>query len=223
MYKYIFYILLLFAVLGCKRSDKPQSTQVEQEQMGEARIYPGRTIPYSEKFRDNNHRHIAAAEALGISPVATRAEAEKMHRKLREVKTCDYYIVDPLTHSMPYLVPDAYEELQRIGKGFAEILQRNDMPLYRFRVTSILRTDEDIKSLQRGNVNSISNSAHRYGTTFDIAYLHYDKRTRTNDYTPEDNLKLVLGQVLLNEQRAGRIYVKYEWRQGCFHITTIKN
>lgn len=35
----------------------------------------------------------------------------------------------------------------------------------------------------------------------------------------QDNLKLVLGQVLLNEQRAGRIYVKYEWQQACFHIT----
>jgi hypothetical protein len=35
----------------------------------------------------------------------------------------------------------------------------------------------------------------------------------------EDNLKLVLGQVLLNHQRAGKIFVKYEAKQSCFHIT----
>jgi hypothetical protein len=28
-----------------------------------------------------------------------------------------------------------------------------------------------------------------------------------------------LGQVLLNRQRRGRIYVKYEKKQSCFHIT----
>jgi hypothetical protein len=38
----------------------------------------------------------------------------------------------------------------------------------------------------------------------------------------QDNLKLVLGQVLLNEQRAGNIYVKYEKKQACFHITVRK-
>ena len=40
----------------------------------------------------------------------------------------------------------------------------------------------------------------------------------------EDNLKLVLGQVLLNHQRAGKIYVKYEWKQILFpyHGTAVK-
>jgi hypothetical protein len=39
------------------------------------------------------------------------------------------------------------------------------------------------------------------------------------EYMHQDNLKLVLGQVLLNHQRAGKIYVKYEHKQACFHIT----
>jgi hypothetical protein len=83
-----------------------------------------------------------------------------------------------------------------------------------------LRTQADVSFLQKsGNVNATSNSCHCYGTTFDLAYYRYDKVTRTNEYMHEDNLKLVLGQVLLNEQRAGRIYVKYEKKQACFHIT----
>ena len=87
-------------------------------------------------------------------------------------------------------------------------------------MTSVLRTQEDIKYLQRsGNINSVTQSCHCYGTTFDLAYMRYDKVTRTREYMHEDNLKLVLGQVLLNHQRAGKIYVKYEWKQSCFHVT----
>lgn len=185
-------------------------------------IYPGRSIKYSEKFRDNQSKHIAAAQAIGLKTRAqNREQAEHLKKQLCKINSTENYILDSLTHSIPYLVPKAAAELDSIGAGFAAILERNNLPHYRFRVTSVLRTDEDIKKLQRsGNVNSVSNSAHCYGTTFDIAYLHYDKVTRTRDYVPEDNLKLVLAQVLLNEQRAGRIYVKYEWRQGCFHITT---
>ena len=94
------------------------------------------------------------------------------------------------------------------------------MPHYRFYVTSVLRTQEDIRYLQRsGNINSVTQSCHCYGTTFDLAYMRYDKVTRTRDYMHEDNLKLVLGQVLLNHQRAGKIFVKYEAKQSCFHIT----
>lgn len=184
--------------------------------------YPGRTIKYAEKFRDNNHKHLKAAKAIGLQEhPKDRAAAERQKKQLRLIQSTENYILDSLTHSVPYLVPKAAAELDSIGVGFANILARNGLPHYRFRVTSILRTDEDIKSLQKsGNINSVSNSAHCYGTTFDIAYLHYDKVTRTRDYVPEDNLKLILAQVLLNEQRAGHIYVKYEWKQGCFHITT---
>ena len=129
-------------------------------------------------------------------------------------------MVDDLTHSIPYLVPQAAAELESIGREFADILQRNGLPHYRFYVTSVLRTQHDVKHLQKsGNVNATTQSCHCYGTTFDLAYFRFDKVSKTREYMHQDNLKLVLGQVLLNEQRAGRIYVKYEWKQACFHIT----
>lgn len=195
------------------RLDIPETNRV---------IYPGRSIDYKSKFRDNQDKHIAAAEQKGLRQRPhNRQTASKMLSELRLVRTCDNYVVDELDHSVPYLVPNAKKELDAIGEGFAEILQRNGMPHYRFHVSSVLRTQEDVTRLQKsGNINSVTNSAHCYGTTFDIAYTHYDKVTRSCDYTPEDNLKLVLAQVLLNEQRAGHIYVKYEWKQCCFHITS---
>ena len=183
--------------------------------------YPGRTFSYKDKFRDTQAKQVRAAKAIGLkSPPQNRQEAAKMRGQLSLIKSNDNYVVDSLTHSIPYLVPAAARELERIGEGFAEILQRNGLPHYRFYVTSVLRTKDDVKHLQKsGNVNATSQSCHSYGTTFDLAYFRFDKVSRTREYMHQDNLKLVLGQVLLNEQRAGRIYVKYEYKQACFHIT----
>ncbi len=183
--------------------------------------YPGRTFSYKKQFNDNQSRQIRAAQALGLSaPLRNREEAQHERRHLREVRSCDNFIVDELTHSVPYLVPKAADELQRIGEGFGDILARNDLPHYRFHVSSVLRTEDDVRRLQKsGNINSVTRSCHCYGTTFDLTYTDFEKTSRTGDYMTPDNLKLVLAQVLLNEQRAGRIYVKYEWQQACFHIT----
>ena len=183
--------------------------------------YPGRTFSYKEKFNDLQLRQHEVASRIGLpNPPKDRADAASMRSRLVEIKTCDNYVVDELTHSVPYLIPSAKRELDSIGAQWADILACNGLPHYRFYVTSVLRTQEDIRQLQRsGNINSVTQSCHCYGTTFDLAYMRYDKVTRTRAYMHEDNLKLVLGQALLNEQRKGRIYVKYEWKQSCFHIT----
>ena len=183
--------------------------------------YPGRTFSYKVKFNDLQSRQHDVACHIGLPrPPKDREDAARMRKSLVEIKTNDNYIVDSLTHSVPYLIPAAKRELDSIGAEWADILARNGLPHYQFYVTSVLRTQEDIKYLQRsGNINSVTQSCHCYGTTFDLAYMRYNKVTRTRDYMHEDNLKLVLGQVLLNHQRAGKIYVKYEWKQSCFHIT----
>ena len=183
--------------------------------------YPGRTFSYKAKFNDLQLKQHEVAARIGLPrPPKDRADAATMRKQLVEIKTCENYIVDSLTHSVPFLIPSAKRELDEIGREWADILSRNNLPHYRFYVTSVLRTQEDIKYLRRsGNINSVTQSCHCYGTTFDLAYMRYDKVTRTRDYMIEDNLKLVLGQVLLNHQRAGKIYVKYEAKQSCFHIT----
>jgi hypothetical protein len=212
-------------VLICHRCGNEEDYSAPQEQRsdepGNLVRYPGRTFNYKIKFNDLQAKQHAAASKIGLPrPPKDRDDAASMRKQLVEVKTGKNYIVDDLTHSVPYLIPSAKRELDSIGAEWADILHRNGLPHYRFYVTSILRTQEDIKYLQRsGNINSVSQSCHCYGTTFDLAYMRYDKVTRTRDYMHEDNLKLVLGQVLLNHQRAGKIYVKYEAKQSCFHIT----
>ena len=213
-------LAILLMVLGACGSDssKNQRAEIIEDTLVS---YPGRTFSYKDKFRDTQSKQEQAAKAIGLStPPQNRQQAAKMRSQLSLIKTNENYIVDSLTHSIPYLVPKAAAELESIGKEFADILQRNNLPHYRFYVTSVLRTKDDVKYLQKsGNVNATTNSCHCYGTTFDLAYYRYDKVTRTREYMHQDNIKLVLGQVLLNHQRAGKIYVKYEWKQACFHIT----
>ena len=213
---------LIFAFSACGKKTPQLLNSSTAELIEDTMVsYPGRTFSYKDKFRDLQSKQEQAARAIGLStPPQNRQQAAKMRSQLTHVKTNDYYIVDSLTHSIPYLVPVAAAELESIGREFADILQRNGLPHYRFYVTSVLRTKDDIKHLQKsGNINATTNSCHNYGTTFDLAYFRFNKVTRTREYMHQDNLKLVLGQVLLNHQRAGKIYVKYEHKQACFHIT----
>ena len=212
---------LIFGFSACGNRDSKHSTLNTQLIEDTMVSYPGRTFSYKQKFNDTQSKHELAAQTIGLkTPPQNRQEAARMRSQLSIIKTNDHYIVDSLTHSIPYLVPIAAAELESIGREFADILQRNGLPHYRFYVTSVLRTKDDIKHLQKsGNINATTNSCHNYGTTFDLAYFRFNKVTRTREYMHQDNLKLVLGPVLLNHQRAGKIYVKYEHKQACFHIT----
>ena len=210
-------VALFTGCAGCSNKETKEPEIIEDNLVA----YPGRTFDYKLKFNDLQSRQHSVACRIGLPrPPRDRADAATMRKQLVKVQTNANYIIDSLTHSVPYLIPSAKRELDSIGAEWADILQRNGLPHYRFYVTSVLRTQEDVKYLQRsGNINSTTQSCHCYGTTFDLAYMRYDKVTHTRDYMHEDNLKLVLGQVLLNHQRAGKIYVKYEWKQSCFHVT----
>ena len=88
-------------------------------------------------------------------------------------------------------------------------------------VSSLLRTEEDVSRLRRsGNPNASDNSAHCYGTTFDITYTRYWRDEETNEFMQPFELTKVLGEVLQERKAAGKCLVKYEKREHCFHITS---
>lgn len=173
---------------------------------------------YSKTFNDMNDVHVEAAMSYGVEPESLDLAIDTISGALQKVNSCSYYEVDKLTHSHPYLVPHAKDRLDELGKAFTNTLAKRGGGSYRFIITSILRQEKDIKRLQRGNVNSTENSAHLYGTTVDISYRRFDK------YNPQfiisdSDLKELLAEVLNNFKNEGKCYVKYEVKQGCFHIT----
>lgn len=169
-------------------------------------------------FNDSNYLHLDAADAVGISPITSLAGSWQLRRPLVKVESCKEYFIDNLTHSEPYLVPEAQLLLADIGRQFNDAVQTRGGGGYRLKVTSVLRTPDSIKRLRRRNGNAIDMSAHQFGTTFDISYSNF---ICDNDATPcsIDDLKGVLAEVLNGLRDQGRCYVKYERKQSCFHIT----
>ncbi len=174
---------------------------------------------YRRTFNDKNDVHLAMAQKYGITPLASLDEAANApFYALAKIDSCQYYTIKRLTHSAPYLTPRAKWALMNIGKNFQDSLASHGVYGYQIIVTSLLRTDDSIRRLRRRNSNASKNSAHRYGTTFDISYIHYS-RTDSSTYMPEYRLKETLAEVLYDMRREGRCYVKYEVKQSCFHVT----
>ena len=175
---------------------------------------------YNRDFNDLNDVQLAMAKKIGIKPATTREEAEKVKEEMVEISTNDYYEVEKLTHSIPYLIPSAADLLEDIGRNFQDTLKNRNASLYKVKVTSVTRTMDDVKRLKKRNSNSSVNSTHQYGTTFDISWVRYSKVDEGDTLNIDsDRLKMVLAMVLRDLKRDDRCYVKHERRQGCFHIT----
>lgn len=217
--KYMLLGASLFMTLSLTESCNRKDMSMK---MNEPRNIRG-VVSYKRSFNDLNDTHLAAAKALGINPIENREEAGRMTRSLKMVNTCATYRVDSLTHSIPYLVPRANALLEVLAEGFMDSLANKGLNPYRIIVTSVLRTDSDVKRLRRGNINATSNSAHRYGTTFDVSWKRFDQVPdpdgRPMQTVGSDTLKMVLAECLRDLKKQGDCYVKYELKQGCFHIT----
>jgi len=178
---------------------------------------------FDKAFPDSNHVQLVAARRWGVSPVKDREDAENRKAELVYVGSSPYYIIKPLTSSIPYLVPHAALLLEDIGRNFMDSLQAKGLPLHYAVVTSVLRSEYDVKRLRRHNHNATEQSCHLYGTTFDINYNLYASAMHPEAYPVADygeaRYKQVLSEVLDDLRRQGRCYIKYERKQPCFHIT----
>lgn len=178
---------------------------------------------FGNAFPDQNDVQLVAANRYGVRPVTNRSDAEGRKAELVYVGSNPYFYIDKLNNSIPYLVPRAAVLLQDIGHSFFDSLQVKGVPLHKVIVTSVLRTKEDVEKLRGHNGNATENSCHLYGTTFDICYNRY--KTVSDPDGPQrrsvrnDTLKWVLSEVLNDMRKGGRCFVKYEVKQGCFHIT----
>lgn len=172
---------------------------------------------YAAAFPDTNAVQLVAAQKWGVSPVKNREDAESRKRELVYMAANPYYHVDPLYSSIPYLVPRAAVLLQDIGQAFFDSLHVKGLPLHQMIVTSVLRSQDDVAKLRRRNGNATEKSCHLYGTTSDICYNRYHAVGPRE--VRNDTLKYVLSEVLRDMRQQNRCYIKYEVKQGCFHMT----
>lgn len=214
--KNIVYAMLVLMLFACK--EKAEEPKPEEE--GVQKVYSRFRGDY-KTFNDMPDKHLAAATAKGITPMTNRADTAKHAQDMvRLPMELDLYKIDKLTHSVPYLVPDASALLVQICANFRDSLKSKRLPYYKPIITSITRTQDDVSGLTKRNHNASDNSAHTYGTTFDISWKRFQKIgvSGKNDVSV-DKLKLVLAQVLHNLRERDKCYIVHERKQACFHIT----
>lgn len=182
------------------------------------RIHINNIGPLREVFNDSNKYHYAVAERIGIAPIASLSEAYYTRKPVVRVESCQWYEIDTLKHSMPYLVPEAAQLLETIGRNFIDSLRSRGAGGYRVLVTSLLRTPYTVKRLRRVNRNATDSSTHQFATTFDISYRRFHCLDSTKRLREED-LKNLLGEVLYDLRGQERCLVKFERHSPCFHIT----
>ena len=110
---------LMVTFISCKEKDMSMK-------MNEPRNIKG-VVSYKRSFGDLNDTHMAAAKKIGIKPLKDREAAEKLGSKVMEIKNGDFYQVDSLTHSIPFLVPKASALLDSIGANFLDSLENKGL------------------------------------------------------------------------------------------------
>ena len=179
----------------------------------------GRPRDYERSFNDMQEKQKAAALKNGLSTFESQAEIERNYNnllaggKLVHIATNPRYVVRELTYSAPYVVPKMSKLLDDIAKSVQQKTESN----VRFVVTSVLRTEDDIKKLKRVNGNASADSCHCNATTVDISYVRFDKDGE--EMKDVYQFRLALAQTLHELRKEGRCYVKFEKKQYCYHIT----
>ena len=214
-----------------ERMPDTTSATVDEEQ-DEVHIIPVDSMPPGGKrirvrmlgslrkvFNDSNYIHLGVARKYGITPIMKLSDAWNLKVPVIRVVPTETYYIDKLTYSLPYLVPRAKKLLDDIAQTWKDSLTARGGGDYRLKVTSMLRTPATIKKLRRRNTAAVDSSAHQYGTTFDISFVKFVCDNPSTPRTAED-LTNLLAAVLYDLREEGRCYVKYEHKQGCFHITT---
>ncbi len=214
-------LLLAIIIIICNRCDNNDNKQVCYCENATAPIHP------KSKFRDINSEQLAHAQTNGLKTIIKdKKQFESQLDSLIEegilvkIKPNKYYNIRRLTHSYPYLTPEARDLLNLIGKRFQANLQAEGLPKYKFQISSLLRTIEFQRQLTRQNVNATYGlSAHYYGTTFDIAYDKYDRRGKSYQ---DPKVEAILEKTLRELREECRMMIIRESSNKCFHMTVVK-
>lgn len=177
------------------------------------------------RYDDMQPVQLEAAQKWGVTPVEKRDTDFSKIPQLRKIETCDLYYVEYLAHSVPYLTPHAKELLERIARDFQDSLRVLGVTPHRIIITSVLRTMDDVRRLQRVNGNAVPQSSHCYGTTFDIAHNCFYtvdpnvKDGQNGKFMSYADMKRVLGHVLFRLRMKHMCLVIMENTQPCYHVT----
>jgi hypothetical protein len=225
----ICFVIIICSIVGVlfhkqKPKNKPYlsvSSQCDHVKQANAPISP------SSKLNDQNEIHLVHAQKNGLKKTFTtnaeflsKIDSMKNNFILAEVTETPFYQIKSLTHSQPYLIPEAVDMLNEIGYRFQQRLAEKKYDNFKFRITSLLRTEEMQNNLSHRNSNASSHSAHLYGTTVDISYKNFynvKKDTVESSYEAVQTLT----KILIEMRQECKFLAVRERKQSCFHLTVV--
>jgi len=190
-------------------------------------MYANAPINPCKKLNDSNEVQMVHALKNGLKkPLNSKADfyakCDSLKRQsiLFEVTDSKFYQLKELKYSLPFLIPEAIDMLNEIGYRFQEKLKEKKQNYYRFRITSLLRTEEDQSKLHHHNGNAAEHSTHLYGTTVDISYKNF-YNTQKDSIESSFEAVQALTKVLVDMRQECRLLAVRERHQSCFHITVV--
>ncbi|KUY19681.1 hypothetical protein BAZ12_04695 [Elizabethkingia miricola] len=158
-------------------------------------------------------QHLDASAKFNINILENSKSINKYTKKGKLVSIGSLgkgYRIQKLDYSRAYLVPKAKTTLRGIAKKFNANTKGSTLT-----ITSLTRTLEDQCRLRRVNPNaSLGISSHNYGNSFDISYVRFNDRHKSNP-----RLEAALEKVLNVYRDEGKLYYIKERQQSCYHIT----
>ena len=195
--------------------------------------------------RDKNAEQIATAQRLG-QRAGGEAAIQRLVRQGRLVPLGDsteHWVLRKMTHSVPYVTPDARALLVEVGRRFHARCDSAGLPRFRMKVTSALRTDETQAELRKTNPNASQTvSAHEFGTTVDVSHERFavpappqdsaatspaawEMEAEMLEEVGKENgraLQALLGRTLIEMRARGVVMVMMEDAQPVYHFTVAR-
>lgn len=165
--------------------------------------------------RVDKHREVTRNSSLKTPPKNLNHIRQYVaDSQLAPLFNSNTYMLAKMNYSYPYLTLKSVDFVNQLANAYREACRKKGVAFRPFIITSALRTYESVARLTRVNGNAIKESAHLYGTTFDISW----RRFGGTQAPSQQNLNILIS-VLRDLRDAGACYVKYERQQACFHIT----
>jgi len=175
---------------------------------------------FSKKLNDLIPDYIQSVQNKGLKKFNNESEIKVSvtEGELLRVRNNCRFIAGDMKHSYPYLTKDAKRLLKETGRRFHRKIKKEGFKGSRFIITSMTRTVEKVKSLNKINVNASENSPHMYGVAFDISYTRFSVLKLKVNECDKWYLKEALAEVIWQLREENMCWATYEKQQGCFHI-----
>lgn len=221
-----FLVFLVLAIFKLNFKNEKRQNQFELSDCNPAQN-ANAPIESTRKLNDLNEIHLIHAQKNGLKNIIeTNEEFDSKvvdfvdKNTLMKVVDNEYCRLKSLTHSKPYLIPQAVGMINEIGYRFQEELKAKKQRNYAMRVTSLLRTVESQSKLSHRNRNATAHSAHMYGTTIDISYKNFINLENDSVESSYEGVQ-ALTKVITDMREECKLLVVRERKQACFHITVV--